>query len=180
MFPDTATIVQYRPRPPAGGGGAAHRSTRRPNSAAWTPSARPSWEEQAKAEKEAREKLAAEQAEAKRLADEQAEREAETARQARCSRSPGTYRPVPVAAPAAANVVPLTRPAAQPADTGARVKLGTSMQPSRRCRSQQTALGFPHVGTDKAAKLYRAADLPAIYAAMVAHIEAVQAKQAAA
>lgn len=40
-------------------------------------------------------------------------------------------------------------------------------------------LGFPHVGTEKAAKLYRAADLPAIYAAMVRHIEAVQAKQAA-
>ena len=41
------------------------------------------------------------------------------------------------------------------------------------------ALGFPHVATDKSAKLYRAADRPAIYAAMVAHIEAVQAKQAA-
>jgi hypothetical protein len=40
-------------------------------------------------------------------------------------------------------------------------------------------LGFPHVGTDKAAKLYRTTDLPRIYAAMVAHIEAAQAKQAA-
>jgi len=40
-------------------------------------------------------------------------------------------------------------------------------------------LGFAHVATEKAAKLYRTADLPRIYAAMVAHIEAAQAKQAA-
>lgn len=41
------------------------------------------------------------------------------------------------------------------------------------------SLGFPHVATEKASKLYRANDFGLICAAMVAHIEAVQAKQAA-
>lgn len=143
-------------------------------------------EEQAKAEKEAREKVAAEQAEAKRLADEQAARDAETARQAAAAATPApTPAPAPVAAPApapAANVVPLTRPAAPPADTGARVKLGdinAAIAPLSITADGLAALGFPHVATEKAAKLYRLADLPAIYAAMVRHIEAVQEKAAA-
>lgn len=155
-------------------------------------------EEQAKAEKEAREKLAAEQAEAKRLADEQAARDAETARQAAAAATPApTPAPAPVAAPAprpapsemlasspgsAANVVPLTRPAAPPVDTGARVKLGdinAAIAPLSITADGLATLGFAHVATDKSAKLYSLASLPAIYAAMVAHIEAVQAKQAA-
>ena len=140
-------------------------------------------EEQARAEKEARDKLAAEQAEAKRLADEHAAREAETARQAAAAAAPApTPAPAPVAAPAAANVVPLTRPAAPPADTGARVKLGdinAAIAPLSITADGLAALGFPHVATEKSVKLYKLADLPAIYAAMVRHIEAVQAKQAA-
>ena len=137
-------------------------------------------EEQARADREARDRLAAEQA----------------AQQATQAPAP-TPAPAPVAAPAprptpsemlasspgsAANVVPLTRPAAPPVDTGARVKLGditASIAPLTITAEGLATLGFPHVGTEKAAKLYRAADLPAIYAAMVAHIEAVQAKQSA-
>jgi hypothetical protein len=41
------------------------------------------------------------------------------------------------------------------------------------------SLGFPVVEADKNAKLYRLADVPAILAAMVRHLEAVQAKAAA-
>ena len=41
------------------------------------------------------------------------------------------------------------------------------------------ALGFPVVATDKTSKLYRLADMPAMLAAMVRHLEAVQAKAAA-
>jgi len=41
------------------------------------------------------------------------------------------------------------------------------------------ALGFKQEPSTGAAKLYKLTDLPAMYAAMVAHIEAVQAKQAA-
>ena len=184
MFPDTATIVQYEPghlQAVVAQRIAQYKEAEQRRLDAEREAIRK--EEQAKAEKEAREKLAAEQAEAKRLADEQAEREAETARQAAAAAAPApTPAPVPVAAPAAANVVPLTRPAAQPADTGARVKLGdinAAIAPLSITADGLASLGFPHVGTDKAAKLYRAADLPAIYAAMVAHIEAVQAKQAA-
>jgi predicted phage-related endonuclease len=136
-------------------------------------------EEQAKAEKAASDKLAAELAEAQRLADEQA-------RQA-TPPPPAPPEPVrvsvasaPVSAPAA-NVVPMSRPAA-PADTGARVKLGdiaASIAPLSITADGLAQLGFAHVATEKAAKLYRTADLPRIYAAMVAHIEAAQAKQAA-
>ena len=136
-------------------------------------------EEQAKAEKAASDKLAAELAEAQRLADEQARQATPPAAPApEPVRVPVASAPVP--APAA-NVVPISRPAA-PADTGARVKLGdiaASIAPLSITADGLASLGFPHVGTDKAAKLYRTADLPRIYAAMVAHIEAAQAKQAA-
>jgi hypothetical protein len=161
-------------------------------------------EEKAKAEKEAREKLAAEQAEAKRLADEQAARtqitserglqqvlKAEAATPDATDRStPATASPgvgpmgagQPADAGPAGNVVPLTRPTAPPADTGARVKLGdinAAIAPLSITADGLAALGFAHIATEKAAKLYSLASLPAIYAAMVAHIEAVQAKQAA-
>jgi hypothetical protein len=67
-------------------------------------------------------------------------------------------------------------------DTGARIKLGdicTSIAPLAITADGLAQLGFTHVATEKSAKLYKLADLPAIYAAMVRHIEAVQAKQAA-
>ena len=154
------------------------------------------------AQRQDQERIAREQAEAKRLADEQAARDAETARQAAAAAAPApTPAPAPVAAPApaggqdefdnwrqggspgaAANVVPLSRPAAPQADTGARVKLGdicASIAPLSITADGLAALGFPHIATEKAAKLYSLAALPAIYAAMVRHIEAVQAKAAA-
>lgn len=84
--------------------------------------------------------------------------------------------------PVAANVVPLSRPAAPAVDTGARVKLGdinAAIAPLSISADGLAQLGLTHVATEKSAKLYRLADLPAIYAAMVRHIEAVQAKQAA-
>lgn len=161
-------------------------------------------EEQEKAEKEAREKVAAEQAEAKRLADEQAARtqitserglqqvlKAEAATPEATDRStPATASPgvgpmgagQPADAGPAGNVVPLTRPAAPPADTGARVKLGdinAAIAPLSISADGLLLLGFGPVATDKSAKLYSLASLPDIYAAMVSHIEAVQAKQAA-
>jgi predicted phage-related endonuclease len=158
-------------------------------------------EEQAKAEKEAREKLAAEQAEAKRLADEQAARDAETARQAAAAAAPApTPAPAPTvigvipagtlvtqavlnaAAAPAANVVPLSRPAAPQADTSPRIKLGdicASIAPLSITADGLAALGFKQEPSTGAAKLYKLTDLPEIYAAMVRHIEAVQAKAAA-
>lgn len=162
-------------------------------------------EEQAKAEKEAREKLAAEQEELKRLANESAaalnkitsERGLQQVLKAEAATPDATDRSTPATAspsvgsmgagqPAdagpAGNVVPLSRPAAPQADTGARVKLGdinAAIAPLSISSDGLAQLGFTHVATEKAAKLYRLGDLPAIYAAMVRHIESVQAKQAA-
>ena len=49
----------------------------------------------------------------------------------------------------------------------------------RRAADGLAALGFPVVATDKTSKLYRLSDMPAMLAAMVKHIQAVQEKQAA-
>jgi hypothetical protein len=155
-------------------------------------------EEQAKAEKEAREKLAAEQAEAKRLADEAAALNSQIQASIKDADPDDAIAPllgeiskvahelssdlIASAAIKTAQVLPLSRPAAPQADTGARIKLGdicASIAPLSITADGLAALGFPHVATEKAAKLYRAADLSAIYAAMVRHIEAVQAKAAA-
>jgi len=155
-------------------------------------------EEQAKAEKEAREKLAAEQAEAKRLADEAAALNSQIQASIKDADPDDAIAPllgeiskvahelssdlIASAAIKTAQVLPLSRPAAPQADTGARVKLGdinASIAPLSITADGLAALGFPHVATEKAAKLYRAADLSDIYAAMVRHIEAVQAKAAA-
>lgn len=148
-------------------------------------------EEQARAEREARARLEQEQREAAaKKAAEEAERSALQA------------TPVPTAAPVAtapayrggqdafddwrqggpvANVVPL--PTKAPAvDTSARIKLGevnALIAPLSITADGLESLGFPVVATDKTSKLYRLADVPAILAAMVAHIEAVQAKAAA-
>jgi len=150
------------------------------------------------AQRQEQERIAREQAEAKRLADEQAARDAESARQAAAPASTPAPAPTVIgvipagtlvthavlnaAAAPAANVVPLSRPAAPQADTGARVKLGdinAAIAPLSITADGLAALGFPHIATEKAAKLYSLAALPAIYAAMVRHIEAVQAKAAA-
>lgn len=142
-------------------------------------------EEQAKAEKAASDKLAEEQAEAQRHSDllQQEKQQAESQQRftEAMTKPASADSPVVRVEGLTANVVPLARPAA-PADTGARVKLGdiaASIAPLSITADGLASLGFPHVGTDKAAKLYRTADLPRIYAAMVAHIEAAQAQQAA-
>jgi hypothetical protein len=67
-------------------------------------------------------------------------------------------------------------------DTSARIKLGdlnAAIAPLSITADGLAALGFPVVATDKTSKLYRLADMPGMLAAMVAHIQAVQEKQAA-
>lgn len=142
-------------------------------------------EEQAKAEKDAREKLAAE------LAEATAKKAAEEAANAPAKVKPEHQPEIDAMAQAAeerfaareraANVVPMARPSA-PADTSALVKLGdinAMIAPLSITADGLTSLGFPYVAPQGAAKMYRTADLPRIYAAMVAHIEAAQAQQAA-
>lgn len=155
-------------------------------------------EEQAKAEREARARLEQEQREQARIDREArdklaAEEALRTAQQA---------TPAPTAAPVApapayrggqdafddwrqggpvANVLPM--PTKAPAvDTSARIKLGelnARIAPLSITADGLESLGFPVVETDKNAKLYRLADLPAILTALVYHLEAVQAKAAA-
>lgn len=96
----------------------------------------------------------------------------------------------PVAAPAhvAPIAVPLTPqqaatrilaarlPDVQKTDTGARIKLGeinSRIAPLSITADGLAELGFPHVATDKAAKLYRESDWPAICEALIQHITQV-------
>lgn len=145
-------------------------------------------EEQAKAEKDVREKLAA----------EQVQREAE-ARALAATQQPAEVAPTPAPTPAPApapaltaapvapapSVVPL-RPIATsraaPAATPPSLRLGVineRLSPIALTAEGLASLGFTHSGTDKAAKLYHEHEFPHICAALVQHIEAVQSKQAA-
>ena len=67
--------------------------------------------------------------------------------------------------------------AAAHADDGTRISLGqikALIAPLSIDAAGLAQLGFPHVGTDKASKLYRASDLSAIRDAMVQHLLAIQ------
>lgn len=116
-----------------------------------------------------------------REAQELARREAEAAEQAaqavqQAAAAPVAVQVAPVVAKTnegsgyaieAANVVPLTRPAA---DTGARLKLGQineRLAPMSINADGLAALGFQPVAIEKAAKLYREADFPLICQALI-------------
>lgn len=150
------------------------------------------------AQRQDQERIAREQAEAKRLADEAAALNNQIQASIKDADPDDAIAPllgeiskvahelssdlIASAAIKTAQVMPLSRPAAPQADTGARVKLGdinAAIAPLSITADGLAALGFPHIATEKAAKLYSLAALPDIYAAMVRHIEAVQAKAAA-
>ena len=68
------------------------------------------------------------------------------------------------------------------ADDGARLKLGeinARLHPISISADGLASLGFPHVATDKSARLYRACDFEAICAAMRRHLQAVSQGAAA-
>ena len=153
-------------------------------------------EEQARADREARAKLAAEAAEKAMAQPTPAPADQEVIRQSIVSgvsitrttmQADGSrdVEHIPFSAvfqeSPATNVVPM--PTKAPAvDTSARIKLGevnALIAPLSITADGLAALGFPVIETDKGAKLYRLADVPAILAAMVRHLEAVQAKAAA-
>lgn len=147
----------------------------------------------AEAQRVENERVAAELAAQQRLLDEQA---AELARQREA------MAPAPQAAPAAA---PVAAPAAMPqpaahaaaaapaapasstdcapaaeVDPDARVSLGqikTLIAPLSIDAAGLAQLGFPHVATESAKRLYRACDLPAIRDAMVKHLATLDLEQ---
>ena len=153
-------------------------------------------EEQAKAEREAREKLAREQAETKRLADEAAALNKTIQANIKDADPGDGLTPLlnelgqvahelsaDLAASSAIKTAQVfSMPARAPVDTGKRIKLGDingRLAPLSLSADNLAALGFAHVATDKAAKLYRESDFTLICAAIVKHVEGVQAKQAA-
>ena len=129
-------------------------------------------EEQARADREARARLEQEQREAAAKQAQAAQpqitpvRELQQVLKAEAATPDATDRSIP--APAV--------------DTSARIKLGevnALIAPLSITADGLESLGLPVVATDKTSKLYRLADVPAILAAMVRHLEAVQAKAAA-
>lgn len=142
-------------------------------------------EEREKAEREAREKIAAEQAASAKLSSEQAafaqlERD-ETARLAKLNTTM-VVEAAPVVPVSTVVPIPVRAPVAQPAPaTAPTLRLG---QIGERLGFSLTAdflknLGFEPAATDKSSKLFHEADFPLICMRLVAHIQNVQAKQAA-
>ena len=157
-------------------------------------------EEQAKAEKEVREKLERERAELENTIATDALQGIQEARREESLPLPlldaleavavdlvadmALTRAVETSKPA--NVVPImaARPAqpAVPTDTGAMIRLGelnALLAPISLTADGLTLLGFPAAATDKNAKLYRVANVGNICAALVMHLETVPAQQAA-
>ena len=66
-----------------------------------------------------------------------------------------------------------TRAASAPSDNGARINLGAineHLAPIKLDAAGLAALGFEQVATVKGAKMYRASDMMAIRAALIAHL----------
>jgi len=136
-------------------------------------------EERAKLEREALERAAAERLQAEAAAA--AERAAQAA-----AASPTPAPTYPPAAPTQplttgpANVVPM--PTKAPAATATLIKLGAineRIAPLSIDAAGLAALGFQPATTQGAAKMYSAADLPRMLAAMLQHLGGVQARIAA-
>lgn len=121
------------------------------------------------------------QAERERIRQQEAariEREHRAAEAAAAVKTNPALVTQPVAAPATV-IAPAASPATavEPA-TGATIKLGdlnALIAPLSITADGLAQLGFQPVGTERAAKLYRQSDFPRICAAMVRHIQAVQA-----
>lgn len=141
-----------------------------------------------KAEREAREKIAAEQAAAAKLASEQAafeklERD-ETARLAKLNTTM-VVEAVPVVNAPVSTVVPLpvrapVAPAAPASPPTLRLgQINDRLNPIQITADGLRALGFEPAATDRASKLYHESSFTHMCAALVKHINGIQATQAA-
>lgn len=115
-------------------------------------------------------------AEDKRLAEEErtkAEAQAKAQMEATVARTQTVMESHQQTRQAAA---PVNKPVTAPVDTGARIRLGeinARIAPLSITAEGLAQLGFPHVATDKSAKLYRLADFPAMCTAITRHVNAV-------
>jgi predicted phage-related endonuclease len=149
-------------------------------------------EEQAKAERDAREQLQREQAErerateALRKADEMAATRAQPggvlAGPVGAAVAGAVAQPTAASLPPApaANVVQLQRPAAPSAAPTLKLgDLNARIAPLSLSEAGLIALGFPAARRERNACMYHEQDFPHILAAIVRHVEGLQAKQAA-
>lgn len=147
--------------------------------------------QQAEIDRQSRELREAQEAQAKAEAD-RIRKEAEEKARADLLAEQATKQSAPVAEiPAPAPIPYLQTPApaepeqlsmVEPSDNGPRIKLGVlnaCIAPLSISADGLAELGFPHVATEKAAKLYRASDWPAICAALVKHLTEAAARPAA-
>lgn len=140
--------------------------------------------EQAEQKKRDDAELARQQAEQQRQQEEQAQQE--TAQQKPVqeqAQQPVVEQAKQPAPTPAATPITSAAPAVQPAaDDGQRIKLGdiSTRLGFTLPADLLSSLGFDAVATERSAKLYRASDFPRICAALINHIQAVQATQAAA
>lgn len=140
-------------------------------------------EAEAKAEREAVEKLEAErqriQEAAERLKQEQLEIEQQkTQAEVRNAKMREMLKPVTDVITAESRRL-VFDDAAAAEDDGIRIKLGQIndlMAPLAVTAAGLASLGFEHVGTDKAAKLYREVDLPAILESAIRHLQRTRAE----
>lgn len=128
--------------------------------------------------------LARQQAEQQRQQEEQAQQEAAQQQPVQEQAQQPVVEQAKQPAPTpAATPITSAAPAVQPAaDDGQRIKLGdiSTRLGFTLPADFLSSLGFDAVATERSAKLYRASDFPRICAALINHIQAVQATQAAA
>lgn len=134
------------------------------------------------AEHQAKERAKEEQQRERIRQEELARIQREQAAAAAAAHAPVVAAPAPIAQPAAApTVIPMT-PRAQPAPSSApTLRLGMLNQrlaPVQITADGLEALGFKGV-KDRGAVLFHESDFPHICAALVAHVQQIQAKQAA-
>lgn len=120
-------------------------------------------EEEAKAQREAAQKVAAEQAAARAISQAAAPAVTSVAAPVAAPAAPVVTAPAPV----------IARPAPVVADTGERINLGQineRIAPLSITAAGLSTLGFEHVATERASKLYRANDFGRMVAAMAKHL----------
>ena len=136
--------------------------------------------EERKLEAERERIRAEEQARAQREAREAAQAEAARAAAAKPAEPTVQHVSVPPSQPQPATKEPVAH-AEQAANSGATVTLGqinTMLAPISLSREGIASLGIEPVGRERAAVLYRESDVPAICAALIRHLSAVQVSMA--
>lgn len=173
LFPDTAQIIQKAPddfKALAENRINAHKAEQQRKEEEARAEIRRQEEARAQAVLKAEEDLIRREAEDKARADLLAEQAAKQPEQPASIPAPAPIPYLQTPAPAVPEQLSLVEPAA---DNGERLKFGeinARIAPLSITADGVAELGFPYVATEKAAKMYRASDWPAICAALIQHL----------